>query len=346
MNRPSLTWQDDGSVKIIPPKKPKKITGTRLGAVLGINRWSTPFQAWCEITRVYQEPFEGNKYTRAGEAIEPKVIDYLKLIRPDLNIVTPEDVYGPDPKRATGYDFFKDESKVFGGMWDGLAYAEDGKPIVIEVKTTKRAEDWIEGPPPHYEAQAALYAYLLGAERYMVVCAILQDDDYETPEEYVVEPDKIYIYEKELSEEWKHQFEEAKVWWITYVESGVSPVPDELADADVLDILRTNYIEVSDDLESLFNELMVYKAMLKDLDPIKDLYNNTKERIRDKLKDRFTPESDRVAATAHDLTVTLTKTRSTCIDTAKLKADGLYDKYTKSAVSTRMTIKELDTEDN
>ena len=54
--------------------KPKKITGTRLGAVLNLNTWKTPFQAWCEITRVAEPPFEGNKYTEAGKAIEPKLI--------------------------------------------------------------------------------------------------------------------------------------------------------------------------------------------------------------------------------------------------------------------------------
>ena len=46
-----MKWNDDKTITITPPKRPKKITGTRLAAIMGLNKWTTPFNAWCAITR-------------------------------------------------------------------------------------------------------------------------------------------------------------------------------------------------------------------------------------------------------------------------------------------------------
>ena len=52
-----MKWNDDKTITITPPKRPKKITGTRFAAIMGLNKWTTPFNAWCAITRTYEEPF-------------------------------------------------------------------------------------------------------------------------------------------------------------------------------------------------------------------------------------------------------------------------------------------------
>ena len=61
-----------------PPRNTLRLTATRLGSVLDMNAWQTAFSAWCEITKVYKRPFEDTKYTLAGKAIEPIIIDYLR----------------------------------------------------------------------------------------------------------------------------------------------------------------------------------------------------------------------------------------------------------------------------
>ena len=53
-----MKWNDDKTITITPPAKPKKITGTRFAAIMGLNKWTSPFNAWCAITRTYEEPFE------------------------------------------------------------------------------------------------------------------------------------------------------------------------------------------------------------------------------------------------------------------------------------------------
>ena len=73
-----MKWNDDGTITITPPARPKKCTGTRFAAIMGLNVWTTPFNAWCAITRTYEEPFEDTIYTLAGKAIEPKQAEYMK----------------------------------------------------------------------------------------------------------------------------------------------------------------------------------------------------------------------------------------------------------------------------
>lgn len=73
-----ITWIDGNRIQIEPPKKTKKITGTRFATILGLNPWSTEFEMWCAITKTYEEPFEDTIYTVAGKTIEPKQADYMK----------------------------------------------------------------------------------------------------------------------------------------------------------------------------------------------------------------------------------------------------------------------------
>ena len=101
-----MEWLDGNKIQIIPPKRPKKLTGTRFATILGLNPWSTPFEIWCEVTRTYQKPFEDTIYTIAGKTIEPKQAEYMKQTYFMSNLVTPTDIWGKDYFRQTYGDFF------------------------------------------------------------------------------------------------------------------------------------------------------------------------------------------------------------------------------------------------
>ena len=173
-----------GAIKVEPPKKPKKISGTHFPTVLGFDPWKSPFEAWCKCTRTYEIPFEGNKYTVAGQIIEGKVFDFLRKSMGFGNrVTTPEDVYGADHFRKTWGDFFP-ESKVFSGMWDALIKDDNGNiEYVVEIKTVQvdgrsgsLEERWKDGEAPHYQAlQASLYAHLLGVDKVLMVAVALED---------------------------------------------------------------------------------------------------------------------------------------------------------------------------
>lgn len=315
------------------PKKYKKLTATRFATILGLNAWNTPFGAWCEITRTYEEPFEDTIYTIAGKTIEPKIISYLQN-RMFMDIKSPTDVYGADYFKKTWGDFFPQE-EVFGGMWDVL-----GDDFVVEIKTTKRAEDWAIDVPIYYKLQACLYAYLLGFDNVVMPVSFLEDKDYNNPEAFEPSYKNTKIYEFKLSEAFP-TFEESYVkpalaFWKKHVETGISPQFDEKKDAEILKVLRKNTVEPNDkEIEKLIAEGDRLKASIdKAEEKIADKKKRVKEIdaiVKDWMAKRFRDGDKKVEIAGKKFVWTLTKSSKTVVDTDALKEEGIYDDYTKTS---------------
>lgn len=346
----SITFnQELRRIEIDPPKRPKKITGTRLAAILGANKWSTPFEAWCAITRTYEKPFEGSIYTEAGKVIEPKITDYLRK-RYFMELKSPEDVYGEDFFKKTWGDFFG-HVKVFGGMWDAL-----GEDYVVEIKTTKRAEDWETEPPLNYLLQGALYAWLLGFDDVLMVCAFLEDEDYQHPENFVPTIENTIQYPFKISERFPNFEDEvilpATLWWAEHVEKGVSPEWDEKKDAEIIKALRTNVVDDAeneeDETRSISDLVTEYEAVTEDIERLRERYcidkleklaKELNDQIKSRLVSQFRESDKSVKYSSPTQTYTVTKSERASIDTKALKADkpDVYAQYAKT--STTYTLK-------
>ena len=315
------------------PKKFKKLTATRFATVMGLNAWSSPFSAWCEITRTYEEPFEDNIYTVAGKVIEPKVINYLTNVM-FMDLKSPTDVYGPDYFKKTWGDFFPDQ-KVLGGMWDSL-----GDNFVVEIKTTKRAEDWALDVPIYYKLQACLYAYLLGFDDVIVTVSFLEDKDYVNPDAFEPSYKNTKIYEFKLSEAFP-TFEESYIkpaleFWSKHVETGISPDFDEKKDAEILKVLRKNIIEPGDkEITKLISEAdklqdQIDRAELK-LEDKKKRLKEINDIVKKHMSTQFRDGDKKVELPGKKYIWTLTKSMRTSVDSKALKDDGLYDQYAKQS---------------
>lgn len=344
-----MEWLEGNKIKVIPPKRPKKLTATRFATVLGLNPWSTPFEVWCEITRTYQKPFEDTIYTVAGKTIEPKQAQYMKKSYFMTNIVTPTDIYGEDYFNRTYGDFFKDEP-IFGGMWDYLLYDENGKPItVLEMKTTKRAEDWAKDIPEYYALQAALYAYLLGVDDVIMVASFLADKDYKDPAQFIPSAKNTITVPFKVSErypEFKKLVKKAEKWWKDHVETGVSPAYDEKADAEILKELRTNTLNPESDIEALLKEGEELKTEIDRLSaPIEPLEKRLKivtDIIKQHALAQFRDGDKKVSIRGEKYEWNVSRSETSEIDKDGLKADGLLDKYTRAKVSYRITTKAIE----
>lgn len=340
-----MEWLDTKQLKIVPPKKPKKITGTRFAAIMGKNTWNTPFKTWCEITRTYEEPFEDTIYTIAGKAIEPKQAEYMRRAYFMTGLKTPTDIFGENYFKRTFGDFFKDEP-IFGGMWDYLLYDESGKPTtVLEMKTTKRSEDWENDIPEYYALQAALYAYLLGVDSVMMVVSFLEDKDYKAPEAFVPSSKNTIVIPFKVSErypDFDKLIKKAEKWWKSYVEGGVSPTFDEKKDADILKVLRTNTLNPETDIESVMEEA---EALQEEIERVSATVADKEKRLKtlkDIIKEQamksFRDGDKSVALKSKRYVWAVSRTERKDIDKDALKADGLLDKYsTKSVVTYRLT---------
>jgi hypothetical protein len=326
---------ENNRVIIDPPKRPKKITGTRLASILELDKWNTPFKTWCAITRTYEEPFVDTKYTRAGKVIEPKIINYLNKVYYFGDLKSPTDIYGENYFDKTYGDFFPNVS-IFGGMWDAVYY-ENGKiASVIEIKTTKRAEDWSNGAPIHYALQAALYAHLLGVDDVVMVASFLDDIDYERPENFVPSSSNTIIDDFKVSERFPRfqaHLDRAIDWWNAHVATGISPTFDEKKDDEILKQLRKNAIDVSEDIDALISE---GEALKNEIDTVTDSITEKEKRLKEITEvikrhcmKQFREGDKKVVIPGKKYEWVVSKTESTEIDKDALKKDGIYDKYCK-----------------
>lgn len=343
-----MEWLNSNQVKIDPPKKPKKITGTRFASIFGVNTWTTPFAVWCEITKAYEKPFEDTKYTIAGKIIEPKQIEYLKKSYFMTDIKTPTDVYGKDYFNKTYGDFFSNV-KILGGMWDCIRVKNSVPHCVIECKTTSRAEDWNGEIPEYYALQAALYAYLLGVDDVIMIASFLEDKDYDSPENFVPSPNNTITIVFKMSERYPN-FENEYVipavnWWNEHIIKGVSPVFDEKDDAEILKHLRTNNLNPDSDINSLLIEAdeLTLKIAQHELSIKKesDRLKNLKEQIKKYALSQFREGDTIVTLKGQKYEYSLSKSTKNDIDSEKLKKDGIYEKYLTSSVSYRLTSKAI-----
>lgn len=340
-----MKWLDSKQIQITPPKRTKKVTGTRFATILGLNPWSTPFEMWCAITKTYEKPFEDTIYTIAGKTIEPKQAEYMKKSY-GMDLITPTDRYGQDYFNKTWGDFFP-ENPYFGGMWDYLGVDENGTvDTVLEMKTTKRIEDWQNDAPEYYALQAALYAYLLGVDNVIMVASFLEEKDYEDPSKFVPNIKNTITVEFKVSErypDFERMVAEVKSWWGEYVTGGISPVYDEKKDAEILAALRTHNLTPDTDIDALIKEA---EGLKKEVDmtaaAIADKEKQLKE-ISDIIKEhamtQFRDGDKKVEIKGSTYTWTVSRSETTTIDKKALEADGLLEKYQKKSEQYRMTVK-------
>jgi hypothetical protein len=328
-------YTESGTAIYLPDGEPRqklKVTGTRFASILNLNEWSTPFLSWCEITKTAKLPFEDNMYLQAGRAIEPKVIEYLKrTVSP--NVKGPEEYFG-NLYSSLKYDFFP-ENKIFGGMWDAVITNRNGDNIrtIIEIKTTKRAEDWVNGAPDYYLAQACLYAYLTGAKQIIMSVTILKDEDYAHPENFVVDETntKTILYNLDTVNIAGYSFEQlismATMWYEHHVKGAVSPEFDEKLDAEILKILRTAKPQNDTSLDGIINTLAFKEAELAriyaeyNVKELEDEIDSLKKAVKEYLTEQM---GDLPKIEYRNWSLTKTDGRRTA-DVKALMKDGLED---------------------
>lgn len=352
------TYSKDNKAIVLdkPTRARKKVTATRLAGILNLNDWVSDFQMWCEVNKLPSPPFEDNKYTLAGKAIEPKLIQYIRDNVFDLdgdNVKDPIEYYG-NLYKSVQYDFFPD-TKVFGGMWDAVHLDENGNiDTIIECKTSSRPQDWEKGVPIYYMIQGLMYAKLTGAKRLLFPVSFLQDKDYAHPENFVCTKENTTYFEVPVDTKisWRDDLynidelmEIALEWYKTYVESGISPYFDEKKDVEYLKLIRMTKPSEDNTLDEMINHYSSLQAELEriyaenNIDEIEKQIKALKEDIKTELQKQMGDLDDKIEYK----TVSLSKTSKTTVNTKKLKDDGLYEEY--SQITYTYTLRNLKIEE-
>lgn len=333
-----------------PPKQRLRITGHRMASVLGLNEYQSEFGAWCEITKLVKLPFEDNKYTIAGKIIEPKLINYAKAKFP--NTMSIEEYYGNNFK-AYQYNNFINDSNIFGGVMDAVCTEDDMKTLtaIIECKTSSKPHLWENNNVPiEYLLQGAEYVYLKDLDRIVFICAFLQDNDYNHPENFVPDESNTIFVVKKLKDivvevngklmSFQEVIDYCEEWWHKYIETGISPEFDEKKDKQYLDIIRTSSPAKDNDLDTLcthaeelkkeINELTLSTGLDSKQKELKTIENAIKEKMIDNLQQGETKMSYRQYKLSGSI--------STKFDTKKFQQDHpkTYDKYLRETITYRL----------
>lgn len=348
-------WKIDLETRTITlpekPKRIKKITGTRLAPILGLSPWATEFEVWCDMMGVYRKPFEETIYMSAGKVIEPKVIAYLNRRYAFGKLQTPAQYFGDDKRFE--WDHFPD-NPIFGGLWDART------PTAIwELKTTKRVEDWYKNgqfsPPEYYKLQGALYAYLSGLDEFRLVLTILTDKDYENPEAFEPSPENTIVKKYSVAAEYPNfeaHLERALEWYRKHIDGCISPTWDEKKDREIIDALTTVHVpqpadgKDTDIVTELIRRIEPLQAQIdaanEQIAEAEKALKQLKEQLKSELVSRMSNNDKKIQVAGKLYRFEVTKTITTGIDTDRLKQDGLYEKYKKQNIITKITVKRSD----
>lgn len=233
----------------------KKITGSRLAAIINRNKYTSPAKMWAMMTNIYYEEMD-ETLSYVGNTIEPKIKNYVEE---KLNINFKQ----YDPFKVK-WDVF-DKTPIFGGIPDGEPVDEMGNFLyyknypMLEIKTSSidsfvykneggvlrmqkdennipliklekgKLKSWYNENneievPLEYKLQLSLYLYLRNITKGIFVIGFLEKEDYAAPEKFDPSKRQIEIVELNIDRE---QFEKivnvAKDWYKQHIVSGISP---------------------------------------------------------------------------------------------------------------------------
>ncbi len=239
---------DDERTVYFETWKPKKISGTKIGGILGYSEFATPFKVACEIAGIYPGD-KANKYIDAGNILEPVIRNYVgqsatRLLSGPMSL--PEgsraSVEQPVEKEKCQYDHFHD-NRLFGGLVDGYIQVDGKRDAILEIKTSHDKEKWLDGngQPTDvqmtYMLQASLYAELAGLDRIVFVVGFLKDpEDFLRPNSWKPSEENTYIVVKDKLD-MSGNMADAEAWYKEYILNGYTPEWTE-KDEELLKYLR------------------------------------------------------------------------------------------------------------
>ena len=239
----------------------KKITGSRIGNILGCNEFSTEVKTWTIMVGIYQEKMD-ETLAYVGNTIEPKLRIYAEKL-----FNTKYQCYDPFKIK---WDLFQD-NKIFGGIPDGEPLNEfnevdyNGKRM-LEIKTTSidsfeytkvdnalvmkkdkngypivkkqngKLEKWFDENnkivlPKEYQLQLGLYLYLRNTNKGVFVIGFLDKEDYVYPEKYDINTATIKVVDFNIDlNEFEKVIKLCKSWYENFIEKGISP---KIKDKDI-----------------------------------------------------------------------------------------------------------------
>jgi len=236
---------DDEKTVYFDVFKPRKISGTKIGGILGYSEFATPFKVALEIAAIYPGD-KANRYIDAGNYLEPVLRDYLSENTDLLNGIPgmegKVEIEEPLEGDLCRYDHFHDDP-LFGGLVDGYIKVDGERYAILEIKTSHDIDKWkdeegnITKVPMTYILQACLYAELAHLEKVVFLVGFLTEADVTRPNLWKPCPENTYVIPMDKIDMTPYM-DKARQWYDEYIRNGYTPEWDDEKDADVLAYIR------------------------------------------------------------------------------------------------------------
>ncbi|MFR5264561.1 YqaJ viral recombinase family protein [Clostridium sp.] len=293
-------------------ERQKGIGGSDVGAILGINKWKTPFQVYLEKTEEITEVKEQSEAAYWGDMFE--------------------DVVAKEFAKVTGKKVRRDtrhfEHPKYKFMVANIDRRVVGENAVLECKTANQylAKEW-EGDeiPASYLCQVQHYLAVTGAEKgYIAV---------------LIGGQKFMWKEVQRDEELIEIIINAEKEFWTLVENRTPPALDGSSAAEKY--LNERYKET--DKEKTVALTSDYKDKIENLNTLKEQEKAIKEQIKEienNIKLQMEEAEKAYVSTYEIAWKTVTSNR---VDSKLLKAEysDIYEKVCKPSVSRRFQIKQI-----
>ena len=304
----------DGSRFVVTEKNDKygKVTGTYMAGLLGKSKWTTPFVATAKMLRIFDEDIGDKKEVHAGHVLEPKILDYVGALHGD-------EIFGE--RRGNHEEWESDfDDPVFGGHIDGMM--PDG--TIVEVKTTKNPEDWVDGVPEYYWIQASLYAHFLKSDKIMFLVGFTDEKSLSDPDSWEPNERTVARFDVPIIKGFDEMLEQAKeIYEDTVLQNRTAEMMPNPMDRRVGNLVHSQ-IWTYDDVQGAIADLRTSQKILDGYKAVEKGIQDQKDALMLYLKAHKTETvSDDIS------TVKITSYNRHSIDSDALKRDGLYENYLK-----------------
>lgn len=281
------------------------IGGSDISAVMGANRWKTPFRLWCEKTGKLPQPdLSDNMAVRLGNALEQTVADLFTEETGKIVRRAPKVYIGEKPYMVAHID------RLIQGEADEL----------LECKTCSvfRQDEWADGDiPQEYIYQVMWYLGITGKKTgYIAVLIGNQSFKY-----------RHITFDSELFDLMKQSAEE---FW-NMVQNDTPPALMS-ADNETLKLLykdvSENYIELYPDSQEKTNAMMLFEEAVARRQALSEEIKeaqNEKSLLEAQIKDVI-KNNEGIKTAKYIVTWKLKKSAPT-YDKEAMIADGCFKKY-------------------
>lgn len=323
----------------------EKVSGTSMGAMLGVNDYLSPFAVTTRLLGLWNEDISNKPAIVTGRMLEERIIDYLSEKHPEVGMFfKPEDL-GFGVREGDHADWKSDfEDDVFSGHVDGII-SKDGKDYILEIKTVNRKQieekgTWINGNiPKHYLWQVYLYNHFITKQdKAYFGMAVVDARVYENPNMWVANKTNCKLIEVNIDQKMVAETVEfVRQMYYNTVGKGVSVSynPENEDDVEIVTHLR----DISGTLPQLVELIQTYDDIKKSnkahMDLIKDSLKQ-EDTLKDRIKDIMLNWEMKECRT-----VKIQTSSRKSFDFKQADADGFnYSKYLKNTTINSLKSKE------